>query len=123
MDLMKALELGDMLSVIENCILTRQSHTVDYLYIHMMGKIRLDESPDLSSNDAMMLRFLTKNSARNTDVDNACREALRNNRYPNLSVNHLKPIEQQIIGLKGKCYPFDYPIESKLERAREAGYL
>lgn len=89
----------------------------------MVGKIRLDESPNLSPNDAMMLRYLTKDPARNTSVDDACREALRRNRYPSLSKEQLKPIEQLIIDLKGKSYPSTYPIESKLKRAREAGYL
>jgi len=123
MDCMKAVELGELLCIIENCILTRRSHHINYLYIHMMGKIRLDELPDLSSNDAMMLRYLTRDPNKVTAVDETCREALRTNRYPSLSAEHLKSIEQHIIDLKGMSYPSNYPIENKLKRAREAGYL
>lgn len=123
MDGMKALELNELLTRIEACLMARQCRTLDYLYIHIMGKIRLDESPHLSPNDAAVLKMLTKDPSRNTDVDEVCREALRGNVYPVLSDEQLQLAENIIIDLSGKCYPATYPMKEKLQRAREAGYL
>lgn len=117
---MMALELGGLLEVIENCFLSRSHHSIHYLYIHMMGKIKVEEEPDLRYSDAMMLKSLLKHPERNSHVEEICRKALEANVYPDIPQALLAEIEERVVEA---AWPRSYPIKEQLQRAREAGYL
>ena len=123
---MKAAELGELFEYIEQCILARGDFTVIYLYIHMLGKIKLDASPTLSSFDADWLQRLTQPKSRNSATDALCRAALQKNMYPDLPAAHLRPIEQRVIAqlqASQRATTRAYPIAQKFERARASGWL
>lgn len=120
MELMKAEDLDVLLQVIERCILARSHYTIHYLYIHMLGKIRMDGRTDLIPSDTKTLELLLSDPRRTSPIDEVCRKALENDVYPDLPSEHLAEIEKHVIR---SALPRSYPIQQELQRARDSGYL